>query len=148
MAPGSGPATFVAPPVAAVAIPPAPPSSQGPASMARRSSGTLVLGILLAIVAVGVLGALIWVASHPKKRAVVPLIEVRHDAGPTEADGSTETPVPTFVPAPPLSADTSHRTWDGGTTDPCGALKRARDRDASAAVIDKLAQKCADAGGP
>jgi serine/threonine protein phosphatase PrpC len=146
-APGSGPVRFGPPPTGQVpiAIPPAPPSSQGPGSVARRSSGTLVLGILLAIVAVGVLGALVWVASHPKKRAVVPLIVVAHDAGPEDTDASMETPVPTFVPAPPLSASGSH--WDGGASDPCGAVKRARDRDASAATIDKLTQKCLDAGG-
>jgi hypothetical protein len=51
----------------------------------------------------------------------------------------------TVAPAPTLAAPQPTSTWrpkDGGTPDPCGALQRAQDRDASAALITKLQERC------
>jgi hypothetical protein len=105
----------------------------------------LVLGILLATVAVLVVAALVIVATRPRRRTVVPYITPTHDASTESPDGSLiET---TIVPAPTLGTDSARGRWDGGANDPCAALKRARDRDAGAALIDKLTMKCAAAGG-
>jgi hypothetical protein len=100
---------------------------------------------MLAVVALGVVAALVVMATRPSRRAVVPLIDVHRDAAPPmEEDAGGEVAV---TPAPPLASDQGRRRTDAGASDPCQALRRARERDASAATIDRLAEKCTAAGG-
>lgn len=150
-APGSV-ATAVSPPhhagpPPAPGIPPAPHSSS---SVGRNRTPTLVLGILLAVVAVILVGAIVFVATRPHRRRSVTLVEEpRREAGVSDDDDAG--PETTFAPAPTLSTQpTTKYGWrrnDGGAWDPCASARRARERDASAAVIDRLDEKCRTSGG-
>lgn len=129
-----------------VAIPPAPPSAQ---PHGRARTPMLVLGLVLAVIAVGIIAAVVVLANRPGRHRAVPLIEEepREAAAALEDDGGPDPIEPTVAPAPPL--EPTSRPWhrDGGTSDPCGALRRARDADASARVLTRLEERCRASGG-
>ena len=134
---------------ASVAIPPAPPVSR-PSLDGGRRTPIVVLGIVLAIVAVGILGAVVYVATRPAHKSV----QLIHDA-PREAsvgpDDDDAGPEPTISPAPPLTAEATTKRpqhlHDGGISDPCTAARRARERDASAESVTRLEERCRAQGG-
>jgi PPM family protein phosphatase len=133
---------------ATAAIPPGPRSRTAFDGGARRSP-ILVLGIVLAIVAVALVGAVVFVATRPGHRAV-PLVDNPRDASSAEVEVDDTAPEPTFAPAPTLSAEPTSkpvRGREGGTSDPCGAARRAREHDASAATVTRLEERCRASGG-
>lgn len=104
----------------------------------------IVIGLILAVVAVAIVAAVVTISTRSKHRNVPVIVEPVREAAaaePSDDAGAVDTNV---TPAPTLQVDPTNK-WqpkDGGKADPCGALKRAQDRDASAALIDKLQQKC------
>ena len=132
-----------------VAIPPAPvsrPSLDG----GRARTPMLVIGIVLAIVAVGILGAVIYVATRPAHRSVVPLIVEPPPEASVEPDDDDAGPEPEVAPAPTLAPEPTTKRphqQDGGTWDPCAAARRARERDAGATTVDRLEERCRAQGG-
>lgn len=155
-----GPAHTVmtAPAPNAISAPPAQHAFSGPPSHRAsvpppRRTGLIALAVVLGVVAIGIVGTVAYLDSQGNKHKSVPIVEDQREAGPgaaiEETDGGQE--IPAVVPAPPLVAPTaSTPKWapkDGGTPDPCGALQRARARDAGADLIQKLTEKCAASGG-
>jgi serine/threonine protein phosphatase PrpC len=148
-APGAGASPAAPAPAAILSAPRSSSHSLSP----RPRTPVVVLGIILAIVAVAIVAAVVFVANRKQHRVVVPLVEDRRDASASKNDdndgGGAETNV---APAPTLTADPSSRQrWrlpDGGAPEPCGAARRLRDRgDASAAWIEKLEERCRASGG-
>jgi serine/threonine protein phosphatase PrpC len=142
IAPPQHPGTAPAP-----AIPRAPPSSSSPV---RSRTPILVLGILLAVVAVVLVAAIVIITTRPHRRSVTLVVdEPRLEAGAPDNDNAS--PEPTVAPAPTLSTPPAGKhIWrrsDGGVWDPCASARRARERDASATVIDRLDEKCRASGG-
>jgi serine/threonine protein phosphatase PrpC len=140
----------IAMPVAPAQIPPntsGPPSRESTAPANR--TGIVVLGIILAIVAVGaVIGVIVTANAHGKHKPVNVV-----EAGPTATATSVQDdagPMPTevnIVPAPALSTQ-PWRLPDGGLPEPCAAYRRLRDRgDASPDTLDKLDKRCRASGG-
>jgi hypothetical protein len=108
----------------------------------------LVIGIVLAVVALVIVGIVIVLTAHPDHRKTVPLV----DDQPREAAVATEEddagPETEVVPAPPLDPPSKRlRLHDAGTGDPCAALRRAREHDASARSVERLEDRCRAAGG-
>ena len=141
-----------APPAGAVPRP--PPSGQSVAIPSAQPHGRartpmLVLGLVLAVIAVGILAAVVVLANRPGRHRAVPLIEEepREAAAPLEDDGGPDPVEPTVAPAPPLEPTSKPGHRDGGTSDPCGALRRLRDADASARVLTHLEERCRASGG-
>lgn len=132
---------------AGAAIPPAPRSSGAPE---RSRTPIIVLGVVLALVALAIVAALVLVTTR-RPRHDTKLVDDARDSSLALADddGGPELPV---TPAPTLSVERPKTTTlpgrDGGTWDPCASARRARERDASAATLDKLDAKCREAGGP
>lgn len=123
----------------------APTHSGGAAHGSSSRTPMLVIGLILAVVAVAIVGAVVVVSTRSKHRHVPVIVETAREASATPAPdddgGGVDTNV---VPAPTLHTEPTNK-WqpkDGGVADPCGALKRAQDRDASAALITKLDEKC------
>jgi serine/threonine protein phosphatase PrpC len=156
---GGATGTAVAPPALAAApavappTPPAPPSSRISSSRGPRTP-MLALGIVLAVIAVAIVIAVAYLGTRPTHRSV----KVFDDddaaaAQPTSYPDDDAGPEPEISPAPPLSATEQRRVpflrrFDGGAAfDPCVSARRARERDASAAVINKLEEKCRASGG-
>ncbi|MDF2697189.1 MAG: serine/threonine phosphatase PrpC [Labilithrix sp.] len=131
-----------------IAIPPAPRSR--PSLDGERRTPFLLIGILLALVAVGIVAAVIITTNRHGRHHSVPLIDDRRDAAPAQPDDDDGGPEPTVAPAPPLATEPTTKTWknrDGGPSDPCGAARRARDRDAAPHAIEWLEERCRAQGG-
>lgn len=139
--------------------PPPPPMPSGPSVSAPPSSvpapaprsAMLGVGIALAVAALVILGAVVFVTQRPQHHHARLVDDDRvHDAAPANAaDDDDAAPI---VPAPPLNAPTTEpttRKWshEGGTSDPCGAVRRAHARDASGPWVEALAEKCRASGG-
>ncbi|MBX3227626.1 MAG: protein phosphatase 2C domain-containing protein [Labilithrix sp.] len=153
---GSGPSTQIQAPIpqSSPHLPSAPAAPSIPPSRARTPS--LVAGILLALAAVGIVGAIVFTLTlggeHHKPVTIVDAEAVVATDPPLDEDAAAvETPV---VPAPPLEPPPSPtplpkwRLPDGGHRDPCAGYKHLRDRgDASAETLDRLAKACRAAGG-
>ncbi|HVH40905.1 MAG TPA: hypothetical protein VM925_01135, partial [Labilithrix sp.] len=131
-------------------IPPHPHSSRTSLDGGHQvRTPILVLGIVLAVVAVAIVAAVVVVATRSRHHAVPVVRERTAEASVANPDDDDAGPEPTVAPAPTLSAEPAPK-WhprDGGAPDPCGALRRARDRDASAAVVTKLQERCRATGG-
>lgn len=175
---GAGPTgTVVSPPMAAktqiqgpahaLAVPPSSPHvpSAGPVHEVshipptrRGGAPTLVIGVVLALVAVTLVGVGVAVLMNQEKHhSPILLIE----AGPTttslpSSDEDAAIPETHIIPAPPLSTPEQHHApgkerWrlpDGGLPEPCGAYRRLRDRgDAGADTLARLEKRCRDSGG-
>lgn len=133
---------------------PTPAYAPGPDSRAsvapKPRTGIIAIGITLAVLALAIVGAVAYVENQPHKHRSVPLVEDKHDAGIGLADTPSDAgEAPALIPAPPLaSPSATAQRWprDGGTPDPCGALQRARARDAGADLIQKLTEKCGATG--
>jgi serine/threonine protein phosphatase PrpC len=154
---GGSMGTAVAPPAPAVVppIPLAPPSSRVSSSQGPRTP-MLALGIALAIIAVAIVLAVAYLGTRPTHRSVKVFDEDDDDAAAatktSNPDDDDAGPEPEIAPAPPLLTAEQRRVplrrFDGGAVfDPCVSARRARERDASAAVIDKLDEKCRASGG-
>ncbi len=128
-----------------VGIPPAPPSID----LGRQRTPILVIGIVLAVVAVGIVGTFLILTNRPRHQSVRVVddhkSDTRLEAG---ADDDDAGPEPEVTPAPPLTPEPTSkwRRQDGGG-DPCAALQRARDRDASGTWVGKLEERCRAQGG-
>lgn len=141
------------PPIASAAIPPAPHSSHSPHSRqpGNARSPMVAVGIALALVALVIAGALVFLTTrrpHHETR----LVDDARDASVAAQDDDDGGPEPTAVtPAPTLSVDPPKSTLipgrDGGMWDPCASARKAREKDASAATLDRLDAKCRQAGG-
>jgi serine/threonine protein phosphatase PrpC len=131
-----------------VAIPPAPRSRPSLDGAGRRTS-FLILGIVLAVIAVGIVAALIITSNRHGRHHAVRLVDDRGLDATVVPDDDDAGPEPNLAPAPPLATEPTTKPWrrDGGTSDPCGAARRARDRDASASTIEKLDERCRAQGG-
>jgi protein phosphatase len=131
-----------------VGIPPAP-SRPRASEPGRSRTPMLVIGIILALVAVAIAFAIVVVTTRSKHRTV-PFVDNRmHDASVAPDDDSTAQEVP-VAPAPTLSADPKHvhlTHRDGGAVDPCVGARRAREHDASAQTVERLEERCRNAGG-
>jgi hypothetical protein len=105
----------------------------------------LAIGIVLAVLGVAIVAAVVIISSsRSKHRTVMPVFDPPRPTATAEPmnDGGVDT-APPVVPAPTLGDPTSKwKPKDGGAPDPCGALRRAQERDASAAVIKKLDERC------
>jgi hypothetical protein len=115
----------------------------------RPRTPILVIGIVLATLALGIVGASVASMTRRKHHAVRLVEDRPRDAA--VADDDDGGPEPTVIPAPTLSTPPSQQRWrlpDGGAPEPCGAARRLRERgDASAALLDKLDEKCRASGG-
>jgi hypothetical protein len=83
-------------------VPPSGPHPQRDSLTSARRPSIVVLGVVLAVVAVAIVGAVVFVLTRPEHRHV-PLIQDR----PREAsapDNDDASPEPEVAPAPPLSA--------------------------------------------
>ncbi|MBX3219668.1 MAG: serine/threonine-protein phosphatase [Labilithrix sp.] len=135
-----------------VAIPPAPRAPDA-AEGGRSRTPMLVLGILLAVVAVGIVIAIVAVANRPKQHHTVPLLvdEPREaSVEPEDDDAGDDVPEPTLAPAPTLTAEPTSRSWrhrDAGGQDPCAAARHARETDAPESVVTRLEERCRASGG-
>lgn len=151
-APGALPATAPTS-IGAPAIPPAPPPAHARDSAHPKSRpAILAIGIVLAVVAVGIVGAIVWFAIRPQHHSVRLVDDPQRDAAANDDDDAG--PPPAITAAPTLSnpAGTSttvlKRSDGGGVWDPCAALRRARDRgDAGVDQITRLEERCRQAGG-
>lgn len=153
--PASAAAGYAMPPTASHRFPgdhapSAVPSHPHPQS-ARTRTPIVALGVLLAVVAVAIVGAVVVVTTKKPHHSVSVVVDPpREAAAAPELDDDDASP-PEVVPAPTLTAEPSAK-WhprDGQAPDPCGALQRARDRDASAGLVGTLEKKCrASLGAP
>lgn len=127
---------------------PARPVAHSDGAGGKPRAATAVIGVVLALLAVGIVGALVVTANQRKHQPTVVI-----DAGltappattPTESEPSSATEDTPVAPAPTL------KPWmlpDGGLPEPCGAYRRLRDRgDASAELLDRLDKRCRASGG-
>lgn len=136
-------------PASLIAIPAVPsrPSLDG----GRPRTPIVVIGIVLAIVAVGILGAILFVATRPAHRSVQ-LVNDSPPEPPVALDDDDPGAEPVVAPAPTLSTEPAvkplHRLGDGGASDACAAARRARERDASARMVERLEERCRARSGP
>lgn len=128
-----------------------PPASRPSLDGGRNRTPVLVIGIVLAVLAVGILGSVLFFANRQNQHHAVPVVDDRREtqadaAGPDDDDDrGADTPV---APAPPLEPTTKPPSRrDGGHADPCAGARRAREHDASAFVITKLEERCRAQGG-
>ncbi len=109
----------------------------------------VVLGIVLAFVALALAAAVVVITTRRPHHAVKLVDDTRDSSIAREDDDAGEEPPVT--PAPTLSVDRPKPTLipgrDGGMWDPCASARKARERDASAASLEKLDAKCRQAGG-
>lgn len=111
---------------------------------------TIVIGVILAIVAVAIVGAVVIVSSRPKHRNVRVIEDPVREAAAAEPDDDGGSLEPNVTPAPLLPPEPTAK-WhpkDGGVADPCAALQRALERDAGADLVSKLDAKCRAAKKP
>ena len=148
----SGPATQLQAPLAGGAHIPAAPSrlEEAPPSEAKPRGASLIAGILLAVIAVGIVAALV-VTSGQKTHKHPTLVEAGLPSFPPSStpvatvDETPPPPEPAIMPAPTL------KPWmlpDGGLPEPCAAYRRLRERgDAGTDVLERVAKRCRDNGG-
>lgn len=168
---GAGPTgTLVAGPMAGATVRPpagepmpaphAPPPISAPSPRVQRPpepprKPMLALGLALAVVAVGIVLAIVLLSTRKPHRAV-PIVEsspapAASHVEPVETEeGPTEEQI--IVPAPTLEPPPRER-WrlpDGGAPDPCEAALRLRERgDTRAELIERLEARCrATSGSP
>jgi protein phosphatase len=148
--PIAGPVTQLQAPLPHVSGPPpaARPAvaSEVPPSQAKPRIATAVIGVILALVAVGIVAALVVTSSQTKHKPTVVVDASALITPPTTATNEEPPPADTPVmPAPTL------KPWmlpDGGLPEPCGAYRRVRERgDASADLLDRLDKRCRASGG-
>jgi protein phosphatase len=132
-------------PIGPAAIPPHPDSQRVSLDGGSQRSPMLAIGIVLAVLAVAIVAAVVITSSsRSKHRTVMPVFDPPRPIATAEpADDGGAEPAQPVVPAPTLGDPSSKwKPKDGGAPDPCGALRRAQERDASAAVIKKLDERC------
>lgn len=120
------------------------PSRHGMQRSPASRTPILVIGIILAVVAVAIVGAVVIVSSRPKHHNVRVVEEPGREAAVTEPDDDGGSVDMNVTPAPTLTVEPTAK-WhpkDGGVADPCGALQRALERDASVDLVTKLDAKC------
>jgi PPM family protein phosphatase len=122
------------------------PSPAARASVPPRRGPIIGIGIALAIAAIGIGGAALFFATRPTHKPVPVVDDDRPRTSPTTEDDDA-TPAE-ITPAPTLSVEGPHK-WsrDAALADPCGAVKRARERDASGPWLERLKEKCRAEGG-
>ena len=123
-----------------------PTSSEVPPSQARPRVATAVIGVVLALLAVGIVAAIVVTTSQKKHKPTVVIDASRPPPEPAATNDQTSPPEEApIAPAPTL------KPWmlpDGGLPEPCGAYRRVRDRgDASAELLDRLDKRCRATGG-
>lgn len=131
-----------------------PPVSRTSMPGGKPRAPVVILGIVLALVAVGLVGAIAFFALTPKHRTTVPFnpeLGREGGSGPTNISEDLDAGVAVIAPAPTLSTEPKHyqlpRSDGGGFWDPCAALEKARARNAPPATITNLENKCRAAGG-
>lgn len=145
--PTSAPAKRAPEPLAPPArIPPAAPVRAG-GERSRSRAPTVVLGVALAVIAVTILAAVVFLTSKRQHKVVPFIVDEQREAAapePEEEAGAVEeavTPAPTLTVEPP-----PRQVWrlpDGGAPDPCSAARRLRERgDASPALLQRLDKRC------
>jgi serine/threonine protein phosphatase PrpC len=175
-APPGAPVAPVAPVVSpsAASIPNAPPPSRPSLDNARSRTPWIVVGIVLAVIAVGIIGVLVFVANRKPTHRSVPVVDDRRDihadAGPDDDDAGAD---PVVEPAPPLNPEPSgkplhhHHHHDGGahhgssgapapqgTPVPpppnpaaCEKARHARAEGKPEAIVRALEAQCRSSGG-
>lgn len=133
-----------------------PSAAVTPASERSPDRGSrapvIALGIALAVAAMAILGAILYVATRPAHRAVPVVVDEPREASVAALDDDDDdrpaleiAPAPTLDPEPPPRRLGPSR--DAGDVDPCAALRRARRRDASADALTRLDERCRAQGG-
>jgi serine/threonine protein phosphatase PrpC len=134
-------------PAVGAAIPPAP-RSFAHRDQGRSRTPMIILGIVLALVALVIAGALVFITTRRPRHNTKLVDDTRDSSVVEDDDRGEETPV---AAAPTLSVEPPKPTLipgrDGGTWDPCASARKARERDASAATLDRLDAKCRQASG-
>jgi hypothetical protein len=121
-------------------------ASDAPPSHAKPRTATAIIGVVLALVAVGIVAALV-VTSNEKKHKPTVVIDASAATTPT-VTATTEEPPPADTPIMPAPTLKPWMLPDGGLPEPCGAYRRVRDRgDASADLLDRLDKRCRASGG-
>lgn len=149
-APIAGPATQIQAPLPQPSGPPASALSGRPSAVSdappKPKTATAMIGVVLALVAVGVVAAVV-IKSNEKPHKPTPIVDASlpAPAPPPEPEPEPEPADTPIMPAPTL------KPWmlpDGGLPEPCGAYRRLRDRgDASAEVLERLDKRCRASGG-
>jgi len=160
---GAVPATVLAAPVAAAvrapaeaapAIPPAPPPP--PSERGERSKAPLVAGIVLVLVALGIVAAFVWTQERPHRAPVVivPFDASRPAVHEPEGDAGMVAPDITLAPvlAPPSGVkvpwwkDPDASTPTGEPRE-CAMARWQKDAGRPSASWEALEAKCRAAGG-
>lgn len=142
------------PNVAAAGIPPGspPPSS----SRGERSKVPLVAGLALAVVALGVAGAAIYMESRPRHRNVPLVAEDASKPPPPPPDDDASTAAPEVTLAPVLAPPSGVKVpwWKDADAGPptgenrdCAMARWQKEHGRPAASYEPLEAKCRAAGG-
>jgi serine/threonine protein phosphatase PrpC len=155
VAAAAAPATVLAAPAAAVAvaIPPAPPPP--PSERGERSKAPLVAGIILTLIALGIVATFVWSQHRPRRAPVVVVpFDASSPATPSEEDAGSVAPDITLAPvlAPPSTVKVpSWKDPDASTPtgEPreCAVARSQRDAGRPGASWEPLEAKCRAAGG-
>jgi PPM family protein phosphatase len=125
---------------------PALPAHEARPSVAPRRGPIVAIGIALAIAAIAIGGAALYFATRPTHKSVPVVDDDRQRTSPSVEDDDRAPPE--IAPAPTLSVEHPHKwSHDASHADPCGAVRRARERDASGLWLEKLKEKCRAEGG-
>lgn len=147
-------------PAVSMGAPPAMPAPGAPMRPSepgeRRSVAPLLIGVVLSLVALAIIGGIVWVTTIAKGHVTVPIVE---GGGPVDAGLVVEEDAaPAEIPVAPTltpSASTSARWFrreDGGPPRPpeladCDRARGAKAKGAPANVVSHLEEKCRAAGG-
>jgi len=122
------------------------------------SRASLAIGLVLAVVAIGLIAVLLWIANHPAHKTVRVIDDVPREAAAPELpdeDASTEiTPAPPLAATPSATASGKPKWWldpDAGppTGEPrdCALARWGKLHGKPAGEVAALEAKCRAAGG-
>jgi serine/threonine protein phosphatase PrpC len=138
VATSAAPKTVLAAPVAAAAAipaaPPPPPSERG-----ERSKLPLVAGIILTLIALGIVATFVW-SQHRPRRAPVVIVPFDASSPATPSEEDTGSVAPDITLAPVLAPPT-------GEPRECAVARLQRDAGRPSASWEALEAKCRAAGG-